>query len=137
MGLAALPGLIDAYLRTHHATSIRFAAAKASLAQATWNTYVWKRDVSNGSATDGHEFDWATPDVRAPFRSWPLAFAPSPHLTLSEAAGFIKGVSLRGDRGGLILAQQVGQLSKVHRNPPCLVPVMPSNARGSPRQLDR
>jgi hypothetical protein len=52
---------------------MRFAAAIASLAQAIWDTYLNKCDVSNGSVIDGH-FDWATPDVRAPRRSWPLAF---------------------------------------------------------------
>ena len=32
--------------------------------------------MSNRSVTDGHGFDRATPDVRALYPSWPLAFAP-------------------------------------------------------------
>jgi len=57
----------DGHLGIGHADSMRFAAATANLAQATWDTYFETRDVSNGSVTDGHEFDWVTPDVRAPF----------------------------------------------------------------------
>ena len=67
---------VASYLGIRRARSMRFAAATANLAQAIWDTYLQKGDVSNGSVTDGHEFDWATPDVRSPFRSWPLAFAP-------------------------------------------------------------
>ena len=67
MGMTAQPGLIASYLGIRRARSMRFAAATANLAQATWDTYLYWCGVSNGSATDGHEFDWATPDVRAPF----------------------------------------------------------------------
>jgi len=53
------------YLGMRRARSMHFAGATANLAQATWDTYLKERDVSNGSVMDGH-FDWATPDVRAP-----------------------------------------------------------------------
>jgi len=57
MGMTAQPGLIDNYLGIRRACSMRFAAATANLAQATWDTYFQQSDVSNGSVTDGHGFD--------------------------------------------------------------------------------
>jgi len=39
--------------------------------------------VSSGSVTDGHD-DEATPDVRAPFRSWPLVYLGEYGVTNSE-----------------------------------------------------
>jgi hypothetical protein len=61
---------IASHLGIRRARSMRFAAAMANLAQAIWDTYLIRCDVSNGSVTDGH-FDWATPDVRAGSR-WHL-----------------------------------------------------------------
>jgi hypothetical protein len=61
-------------------------------------------DVSNGSVIDGH-FDWATPDVRAPCRSWPLVF----NALLSKKRAAIQrpqvGGSAPNDKCALTLEQ--------------------------------
>src|SRR5215469_4409900 len=48
-------------------------SGRGDLADPAWRTYLRCCDVSKGSVMDGQD-DEATPDVRAPFRSWPLAF---------------------------------------------------------------
>jgi len=41
---------------------------------------------------------------------------------LAIGVGLFVGVPLSGERDALILPQQIGELSNVHRDPPCLIP---------------
>src|SRR5262249_23207483 len=102
-------------------------------------------DVSIGSVTDGHD-DEATPDVRAPLRSWPLAFqrqkcvAHSEWRRLSSAKPHSPYGSRRREAGAHISEAVLALASGFHSRRHLLIASIPrgsSPSRGSQKRYLR